>query len=110
MRVSDRCELFGHAGRAELIRDKKAWACDGIGRTQLEGQPRALCRRLLTFNANLRGLDQPLEAALSFFEVLLRVVEALEHLFVASCAEFLTAIDSVFDDSGDSVYPIRHLV
>ena len=59
---------------------------------------------------SLRGLDQPLEAALSIFEGLLRVVEALEHLFVAICAEFLTAIDSVFDDFGHFVYPIRHLV
>src|SRR5207302_5677679 len=56
----------------------------------------------------LRGLDQPLEAALSIFEVLLRVVEALENLFVAFCAEFLTAIDSVFDDFGHFVYPICH--
>src|SRR6266446_9644480 len=59
--------------------------------------------------ANLRGFDDLLEAAPSVFNIFLRVVEALEHSFVTFGAEFLTAIDSVFDDFGHAVYPILHL-
>ena len=48
-----------------------------------------------------------LEAALSIFDALLGAVEALEHLLLAFCAEFLTAIESLFDEFSNVLYSIR---
>ena len=47
------------------------------------------------FTAKLSGFDQLFDAGPSVFDALLRVVEALEHLFVAFCAQLVTARDSV---------------
>jgi len=46
------------------------------------------------FTANLPGFVEMLDAARSIFDALLRAVEALEHFFLAFCAEFLTAIST----------------
>ena len=58
----------------------------------------------------LRIFDQLLEAALSVFDALSCVIKAVEDLLISVRAQLLTAIDSVFDDFGHIVYPVRHFV